>query len=124
MVVGSLTRYIDEVRDGNLRDRTEEVEFDSFLPGSVVEIEGANILNLRRRHAERRTFEQDPGAREWYIIRDRSDRISKARKTHSIWRKPGERNSSSHCRACSWDDDSTCENSKGQQRSKNTVVFL
>ena len=35
-----------------------------FCPGSVVEIEGANILNLRRRHLERRTFEQDPGAKE------------------------------------------------------------
>ena len=34
---------MDEVRDVNLRDRTEEVEFDSFLPGSVVEIEGAHI---------------------------------------------------------------------------------
>ena len=40
----------------NLRDRTEEVEFDSLLPGSVVEFERANIMNLRRRHPERRTF--------------------------------------------------------------------
>lgn len=68
---------MDEVRDVNLRDRTEEVEFDSFLPGSVVEIEGANILNLRRRHLERRTFEQDPGAKEKYRKRDKSDKFPK-----------------------------------------------
>ena len=74
---------MDEVRDVKLRDRTEEVELDSFLPGSVVEIEGVNILKLRRRHSERRTFEQDPGAKEYYSKRDKSDQFPKARKTHS-----------------------------------------
>lgn len=40
------------------------MEFHSFSPGSVVEIEGAVILNLRRRHAERSTFDQDPEGEE------------------------------------------------------------
>ena len=115
---------MDEVRDVNLRDRTEEVEFDSFLPGSVVEIEGAHISNLRRRHPERRMFEQDPGAKKSYSKRDKSDKFPKARKTHSTWRKPGESNSLSHGRACGPDDDSKYENPEGQRRSKNTKMFL
>ena len=44
-------------------ERREDVEPNPFAHGSVVEIEGSYILNLRRRHAERRTFEQDPAGK-------------------------------------------------------------
>ena len=55
---------MDDARDMCLEEEGEDVKLDSFSPGNAVEIEGANILNLRRRHAERRTFEQDPGSKE------------------------------------------------------------
>ena len=59
----SPTRYTDGARDMYSEERREDVELNPFAHGSVVEIEGSYILNLRRRHAERRTFEQDPAGK-------------------------------------------------------------